>query len=133
MTGDSSRLLDSRHRMVMHLRKGLKALAAGRRADAERHLGEAAAAAHRSGEGWVLAEIEVYGEVHDAAAGSVSVRLPADTHRVSVTLLRLGARSAAGTTGRTSGRQRPAGPCPVCEETPVPGALYCTRCGEGLS
>ncbi|MEU9156941.1 hypothetical protein AB0D59_41930 [Streptomyces sp. NPDC048417] len=132
-TGGSSRVLDSRHQMIVHLRKGLEALGGGRRADAERHLGQAAAVAHRLGEGWVLDEIGVWGEISDAAAGSVSVRLPADSHRVSVTLLHLGARSAARTTRRTADRQRPTGPCPTCKEPSVPGALYCVRCGRELS
>ncbi|MFF6911284.1 hypothetical protein [Streptomyces sp. NPDC012466] len=132
-TGDSSRFLDSQNRMIAHLKKGLTALGAGRRADAERHLGQAAAVAHRLRVCWVLDEIRAWGEIHDAAAGSVSVRLPADTHRVSVTLLRLGARSANGGTGRAPGRQRTACPRPDCREPAVPGAFYCVRCGEELS
>jgi hypothetical protein len=94
---------------------------------------EAAAAAHRLGESWVLKEIGVLGDIRDAAAGSVTIRLPADAHRVSVTLLRLSARAAARTTSRAPGRQRPAGPCPACEEPAIPGARYCVRCGQELS
>ncbi|MCD9879845.1 hypothetical protein [Streptomyces guryensis] len=132
-TGESSRLLDSRHRMIMHFRRGLEALRGGQRAAAESHLGQAAAGAHQLAEGWMLNEIGGWGDIHDAAAGSVSVRLPADAHRVSVALLRLGARSASRGTSRTAGRQRPAGPCPACAEPAVPGALHCVRCGEELS
>ncbi|MEU0194804.1 hypothetical protein ABZ250_33970 [Streptomyces afghaniensis] len=132
--GDSSRVLDSRSRMIAHLGKGLKYLKAGRRADAERHLGQAAARAHRLDEEWVLVEIAAWGDIHDAAAGSVRVSLPADAHRVSVTLLRLGARSAAArTTSRTAGRQRSVGPCTECGEQAAPGAVYCVRCGKQLS
>ncbi|MFD5335569.1 hypothetical protein [Streptomyces hawaiiensis] len=132
-TGGSSRFLDSRNRMIAHLKKGLTCLEAGRRADAERHLGQAAAVAHRLRARWVLDEIEVWGDIHDAAAGSVSVSLPADAHRVSVTLMRLGARSANEGTSRTAGRQHTACPRPDCREPAVPGALYCVRCGEELS
>ncbi|MEV0639879.1 hypothetical protein AB0I77_34060 [Streptomyces sp. NPDC050619] len=128
--GDSSRVLDSRRRMIAHLKKGLEALRADRRAAAERYLGQAAAAAYRLGEDWVLDEIVAWGEIRDAAGGSVSVRLPADTHRVSVTLLHLGARSAARTTNRTAGGQRTPGPCPDCREPAAPGARYCVRCGK---
>ncbi|MEV0238625.1 hypothetical protein AB0I06_01600 [Streptomyces sp. NPDC050674] len=132
-TGDNSRFLDSRNRMIAHLKKGLTSLGAGRRADAERHLGQAAAVAHRLRVDWVLDEIAAWGDIHDAAAGAVSVSLPADAHRVSVTLLRLGARSADRNTGRAQGRQRTACPRPDCREPAVPGAFYCVRCGEELS
>ncbi|MFE1954147.1 hypothetical protein ACFW9D_27210 [Streptomyces sp. NPDC059524] len=135
-TTADSRILDSRHRMVDHLQKGLEALDAGRRTDAEEHLGRAAAAAHRLGEDWVLDEIRAHARIIDAATGRTEARLPADPHRIGVTLLHLSTRSAGrGPRRPHPGGATPTGPCPdpACAEPAVPGARYCVRCGRRLA
>ncbi|MFI7011479.1 hypothetical protein [Streptomyces sp. NPDC050145] len=135
-TAADSRLLDSRHRMLVDLQKGLEALDAGRRADAEEHFGRAAAAAHRRGEDWVLDEIGEHARIVDAAAGRTEARLPADPHRIGVTLLHLSTRSAGrGPRRPRHDRTTPTGPCPdpACAEPAVPGARHCVRCGRRLT